>query len=457
MRQVRAKTGVLNWQKSIRRQTTGLIVERRKALPDIPKRMFKFWISPKHVVRRQKWFSTCFNCVNESQPVNLKQGILSPATFFASLACYSMRSPLQRFHWKQALPDVIFWLAATLILTVFYRPTLPSYGFALLLVLLVMPINILYYYVVVKWILPHFLYKKRYIWLNASILATGLIAALLFRLNEILLLYPLISKAYTTAGWTLSYKIQEPFWDQLTNPVYIVNAIEQSNIIVWIALGITFLRMWFERRQAAMEAELNLLKAQVHPHFLFNTLNNLYSLTLQNSPQSPSIVLGLSAILRYMLYECNSDSILLAKEVRILESYMELEKIRYKERLDLNFTCKGDLSSQHIAPLLLLPLVENAFKHGASQEISQAWINLDFQVKNNKLKFKVSNSIPDKDLLRSKYPTDTLAVKPDGIGLANIQKRLEIIYPSAHRLRVFGEQDMFLAILEVELDKRVDI
>ncbi|MDJ1469016.1 histidine kinase [Cytophagaceae bacterium DM2B3-1] len=367
-----------------------------------------------------------------------------------------MRSLLHHFKWRQVLPDIIFWLAATLILTLFYRPTLPSYGFAFRLVLLVMPINILYYYVVVKWLLPQFLYKKRYVWLNVSILGMGLIAALFFRLNEILLLYPLISDAYIKAGWTLSYKIHEPFLKQLTDPVYIVNAIEQSNIIVWIALGITFFRMWFERRQAAMEAELNLLKAQVHPHFLFNTLNNLYSLTLQNSPQSPAIVLGLSAILRYMLYECNAEFISLAKEVRILESYMELENIRYKERLDLNFTRKGDLSNQEIAPLLLMPLVENAFKHGASQEMTQAWINIDLQVKSNKLKFKVSNSIPDKDLMRSVESNDIL-VEKDGIGLANIQKRLEIIYPSAHRLRVFEEEDMFLAILEVDLDKRVGI
>ncbi|MDJ1505715.1 sensor histidine kinase [Xanthocytophaga agilis] len=366
-----------------------------------------------------------------------------------------MRS-LLHFKWKQVLPDIIFWLAATLILTLFYRPTLPSYEFAFTLVLLVMPINILYYYVVVKWLLPRFLYKKRYGWLNVSILCIGLIAALLFRLNEILLLYPLISDAYTKAGWTLSYKIHDPFLAQLTDPVYIVNAIEQSNSIVWIALGITFFRMWFERRQAAMEAELNLLKAQVHPHFLFNTLNNLYSLTLQNSPQSPAIVLGLSTILRYMLYECNVEFISLAKEVRILESYMELEKIRYKERLDLNFTCKGDLFSQEIAPLLLMPLVENAFKHGASQEMAQAWINIDLQIKSSKLKFKVSNSIPDQDLVRSIESNDILTEK-DGIGLANIQRRLDIIYPAAHRLRIFEEEDMFLAILEVELDRRVGI
>ncbi|QHT71962.1 histidine kinase [Rhodocytophaga rosea] len=351
----------------------------------------------------------------------------------------------------------MFWVTATLILTLFYGPGLPDYWFGFTLVLLVMPINIFYYYVVVKYLLPRFLYKRKYTWLTLSILCTGLIAALLFRLNEILLLYPLISKAYTKAGWSLSYNIHDPFIRQLTDPIHIVNAIEQSNIIVWIGLGITFFRMWFERRQAAMEAELNLLKAQVHPHFLFNTLNNLYSLTLQNSPQAPSVVLQLSEMLRYMLYECNSASIPLTKEVRIVESYIELEKIRYKERLDLNFNCKGDLSSSQIAPLLLLPLVENAFKHGASRELTQAWINIDLYLKTDKLKFKVSNSIPDKDLPGNEELNERASEKTDGIGLSNIKKRLEILYPSAHRLRVFREEDMFLAILEVDLNKRVEM
>ena len=127
--------------------------------------------------------------------------------------------------------------------------------------------------------------------------------------------------------------------------------------------------MWYEKQRAALEAELNLLKGQLHPHFLFNTLNNLYALTLNQSSRSPSVVMGLSEILRYMLYEANRESVLLKRDVEILENYIGLEKIRYEDRLDLNFNISGISEEQKIAPLLILPLVENAFKHGTSERI----------------------------------------------------------------------------------------
>jgi len=216
-------------------------------------------------------------------------------------------------------------------------------------------------------------------------------------------------------------------------------------MMVWIALGIKLFKLWYERRQAALQAELKALKAQVHPHFLFNTLNNLYALTLNNSPKAPGVVVGLSDMLRYMLYECNADKVSLEKEVLMLQHYIGLEKIRYEDRLDVNFTIKGKLDDKLVAPLMLLPLVENAFKHGTSEQVGESWININLEVIGNRLKFKISNSKPD-------------AINGDddkhrgNIGLQNIKTRLELIYPASHQLRIMDEDEVFLAVLELDVE-----
>ncbi|WP_199120997.1 sensor histidine kinase [Pedobacter sp. ASV28] len=223
-----------------------------------------------------------------------------------------------------------------------------------------------------------------------------------------------------------------------------MHALEQSNTVVWICLMISFFKMWYERKQAALQAELNFLKGQIHPHFLFNTLNNLYAHTLSQSPKSPVIVLGLSNILRYMLYECNSDLVPLKRDIEILKSYITLEKIRYEERLDLNLVIKGQIGHQQIIPLLMLPLVENAFKHGASEMVQDAWINVDLEVSEHRLKFKVSNSKPSEPVSSSKSHFGK-------IGLTNVRSRLELLYKNAHSFTTYDEGDMFVAILEVNL------
>lgn len=234
--------------------------------------------------------------------------------------------------------------------------------------------------------------------------------------------------------------------EQLLNKQYIIQALEQSNTVVWIGLVLKFMQMWYERKQVALTSELNFLKAQIHPHFLFNTLNNLYSLTLNQSPSSPGVVLGLSEILRYMLYECNSESVYLKRDVEILVNYIKLEKLRYEDRLDMNFNLKGDISNQQIAPLLMIPLVENAFKHGAGEMTEGAWINVDLEVQGDKIKFKVSNGKPLNDEASDKHFGK--------IGMGNVRKRLELIYPDAHGFTVYDEEDMYVVILELELQAK---
>ncbi|SDL58955.1 sensor histidine kinase [Siphonobacter aquaeclarae] len=194
-------------------------------------------------------------------------------------------------------------------------------------------------------------------------------------------------------------------------------------------------------QQEKLSAELQLLKSQIHPHFLFNTLNNLYSLTLKSSPESPQVVLKLSSLLRYILYECNAPTVLLEKEVAFLKDYVELEQLRYGRRLDVSQTFSGNFGDCFIAPLLLVPFVENAFKHGTSQQLDQAWISLDLAVEEKTLNFRLINS----------HDPTYAAQSPGGIGLVNVRKRLDLLYPGAYELKMIREEETFLVAMTLRL------
>ena len=218
-----------------------------------------------------------------------------------------------------------------------------------------------------------------------------------------------------------------------------------------IAASIKLLKFWYVQKRYTLEAEqqrtaaeLKLLKAQLHPHFLFNTLNNLYSHTLEFSPKSPEIVLRLSALLRFMIYESNSQRISLPREVDLLLDYISLEKLRYGDRLDLSVSITGDVEKYQIAPLLLLPFLENAFKHGTSKQIDQCWISFDLSLDDSLMKFKLINSI---DPVRKNGEQ-----VPGGLGLQNVKKRLEILYPGKYTLDTKKLEEVFVINLELQLE-----
>lgn len=209
---------------------------------------------------------------------------------------------------------------------------------------------------------------------------------------------------------------------------------------------VKFFKMRHERKQLALQAELNFLKGQIHPHFLFNTLNNLYALTLNQSNKSPAVVLGLSEILRYMLYECNTDNVKLEREIEIIKNYISLEKIRYEDRLDVNININGNIQNKYIAPLLLLPLIENAFKHGIGETIIDPWINIEIAITESQLKFKVSNSKP--------LQAENNESHFEKIGLSNVQKRLDFLHKDGYQFHTYDEEEIYVAILEINLNTK---
>lgn len=313
------------------------------------------------------------------------------------------------------------------------------------MILMLLPVHFLYFYLISYWVLPRFFFRGKYLQAAFAIIGVFFFIAIVYRLNEIFISDPYIFSFYKSGDSSFTWDKLEPnWWGQLTSPQDFVNAIERSNVVVWIGITMKLFTLWHERRQAALQAELNFLKGQLNPHFLFNGLNNLYALSLDNAPQTPEIILGLSNILRYVLYECNVDHVYLKRDIEVLKDYIRLEKLRYEERLELNVNISGHSPHLKIAPLLMLPLVENAFKHGAAETVDSPWINIEVHITGDQLTLKISNSKPETGTIDGK--------KHQGrIGIANVQQRLKLLYPGMHKFNWFDEEDCYITELTVPL------
>jgi two-component system, LytTR family, sensor kinase len=191
------------------------------------------------------------------------------------------------------------------------------------------------------------------------------------------------------------------------------------------------------------KSQLGLLKAQVHPHFLFNTLSNIHSFALSGSAIAVDLVCRLSAALRYMIFECEAPFVCLEKELAMIRDYTELERVRYSNSLSMAVTITGDVAGKQVAPLFLIPLIENAFKHGTSQVLMNPWINLRINVTDTRLVMDLSNSKPQAGHTKSER---------SGIGLSNVKKRLDLIYPNDHRLIIENNEDFFRVQIDLPLE-----
>lgn len=218
-----------------------------------------------------------------------------------------------------------------------------------------------------------------------------------------------------------------------------------------IAAAIKLMKYWYVKEQHNLqlqkenaEAGLQLLKAQVHPHFLFNTLNNIYANTQNVSPVASKMITGLSDILRYTLQEGAKPLVPLEQELQMIQDYISLEEIRYGNRLELHIQLPENTNGLYIAPLLLLPLVENCFKHGTSHVLDQPWIHLQISITDDQMQIKLLNG----------KPIQVQEQRSTGIGLKNVQKRLALLYPGKHELTITNEEEIFIVNLKLKLDLR---
>ncbi len=195
-----------------------------------------------------------------------------------------------------------------------------------------------------------------------------------------------------------------------------------------------------------LQSELNFLKAQVNPHFLFNTLNNIYALARKQSLQTPEAVLRLSQLLRFTLYETQSETIPIETEIKIIEDYILLEQMRYNDRLSVSFKKAMAYTSQQVAPLILLPFVENAFKHGVSETRKNCYIDISLRLEKDLLFFQIKNS-----------KNNIIERNPEGnLGLKNVRRQLELIYPG-NILQVVDETESYAVNLTIDLKDHVKL
>jgi two-component system, LytTR family, sensor histidine kinase AlgZ len=203
-------------------------------------------------------------------------------------------------------------------------------------------------------------------------------------------------------------------------------------------------REFLRAEQEKMIAQLQVLKAQLHPHFLFNTLNNIYSFALGNSDKTPHLILKLSSLLSYMLYECKTDEVLLEKELEVMNNYIDLEKERYGDKLEISLNIEGDIQDKYITPLLILPFLENAFKHGTSEQLERPWMSVDVGVKDHLLQCKIVNS-----------KNEFVPFHENGVGINNVKKRLEFLYPGKYELKLADEGAFFVVSLSLQLKRNI--
>jgi len=292
--------------------------------------------------------------------------------------------------------------------------------------------EMIFTYSIVYWLIPNFFKARKFLFVAGLVLLSALLV---------------IAESPVYIQWYSLESLPKYSFVLIWECVAIITA--SSHVICVLFIACRLFKNYYikmeERETLVREnasAEMQLLKAQVHPHFLFNTLNNIYSFALKKSPESGDLVLKLSDTLKYMINDCEAPFVPVQKELKLIEDYIGLEKVRYGNRLDMQLEINGDYEKKFIAPLLLIPFVENSFKHGASKTLKHPWIKLEICLKEDLLYMNLSNN----------KPLETLPSNgKNGIGLKNVQKRLQILYPGKHALIIKSTEGEFSIKLQIPL------
>lgn len=299
-------------------------------------------------------------------------------------------------------------------------------------------------YTILYFVFPKMVLKKRYLLAIVSIVVFWFLSGMLslYFIGQKLpqLLELLLSKTYHAS------ETKKEHFDFF---IGVLATNKGAFTITASALMLKFGKHWYHHQHRNLqlqkentEAQLQLLTAQVHPHFLFNTLNNIFSKTQTESPDGSRMIMSLSDMLRYILYEGQKPLVPLKQELMMISEYINLEKLRYGNKLDVHKLTPDKMHGIYIAPLLLLPFVENCFKHGASNILQNPWINLTIELKDTTLVMKLMNgktALKDNDQNRT------------GIGINNVRQRLELLYKNKYDLQIREEEEVFVVDLKVEL------
>ena len=299
-----------------------------------------------------------------------------------------------------------------------------------------LPVKLVLVYFVFYYIIPLYLERSKVGKLIGLSLIAFVVTTILSRMQVKWLFFPLFIPEQSI---------------NLFNPQGVLLTVFDLFITLAAAVTIKMIRVHYkslefeqELIREKLESELSFLRAQTNPHFLFNTLNNLYVLARKKSDKTPDAIMMLSKIMRFMLYECRAPRISVADEAKVIRDYIELEKMRYNQRLTVHYDENIDNPGTSIAPLLLLPFVENSFKHGAGSTTGKVEIIVRISLQNQHLSFVVENTVDTEEKPANNGHNG-------GIGLKNVQRQLDLIYPEQHQLNTGRENGMYKAKLEIDL------
>ncbi len=330
---------------------------------------------------------------------------------------------------KQVIQHVVLWLVVLLFYTTVFDVGNSLFSSTLYFSLFLMPVTIGTTYISIYKLIPDYLVKKRYLRFSIYAVYTLIISVFAICLSIFFGLAYLSDFQLNTVNtigrsalfiMTCIYLV-----------VIIVSALKLFNINILQSKNNALLESKFLATKLKLkEQELKYLKMQIHPHFLFNTLNTMYGFALQKAEETPEMILKLSNLLDYLLYQADKPTVNIMEEVNHIEDYISLEQLRFNETLDVNFSREIRTNTTEIAPMLFIPFVENSFKHGTLQN-GILKINISILSDSNYIHFKISNS-------QIKHSENT-----SGIGLENIKKRLELIYPNQYELNITNNDDRF--------------
>lgn len=332
---------------------------------------------------------------------------------------------------NRVVRHVAFWIFVYLLDVFVFGIGYENVPLFLRLALLEMPGQLFFAYVVIYWIAPRYLKTKDHfkwsIMLLIAFIVCGLIGQYLF--------IEFRGYANPVAFFDIPKIFLRAFY---------------SFLKACLALLVKFGLMWYQSEQkvtnlenARLSSELKMLKDQVNPHFLFNTLNSLFGLIGSHPEQAQACVIKLSGILQFMLHESNHAFIRVSRELECIMNYIALEQIRYSEKLSVSVNIDPRVNDVSITPLLLFPLVENSFKHGVADHLTNAWVNLQATLDDKVFTFTLENSKAPK----------TRNEKWNGIGLTNVKRRLQLVYGDCHELQITETDDSFLVTLKLYLGK----
>lgn len=346
-----------------------------------------------------------------------------------------------KFKGSRVLLHITFWVSYIVFVLLQYAlfEEDMNYGSAIGSLTFTALIDISASYFTVYYLLPKFLFKRKYWQFAVMFIFSAMVAILAQRAMMYFITMPLFYPQKIT-------DVPQSFWR--INPIY---SFFNIYTVVGFFASVKLLKYWYKSQQLRTElenknktSELALLRTQLNPHFLFNTLNNIDSLILTNPDKASDSIIKLSDIMRFMLYDTNTDQVSLEKEVNYLESYISLQQIRLKDPSFVRFSKEGSCVGKTIAPMLFIPFVENAFKHG-QKNVKAPGIEIHLNCSAESLKFDVVNHV-DRSNLINKDSTQ-------GIGLANTKRRLELLYPKRHEFNIREDNGLYITSLKISFKK----